>query len=39
MSHAQLDFSTDYWIIVAFPISRVTLVCERSSAPPGGTPR
>jgi hypothetical protein len=39
MSHAQLDFFTDYWIIVAFPISRVTLVCERSRAPSGGTPR
>ncbi|HEX9618913.1 MAG TPA: hypothetical protein VF989_02195 [Polyangiaceae bacterium] len=29
MHHAQLDFFTDYWIIVAFPIARVTLVCER----------
>jgi hypothetical protein len=26
--HAQLDFFTDHWLIVAFPISRVTLVCE-----------
>jgi hypothetical protein len=25
---AQLDFYTDHWVIVAFPISRVTLVCE-----------
>ena len=29
MHHAQLDFFTDHWIIVAFPISRMTLVCER----------
>lgn len=29
MSHAQFDFFTDYWIIVAFPISRLTLLCER----------
>ncbi len=26
--HAQLDFYTDHWLIVAFPISRITLVCE-----------
>jgi hypothetical protein len=26
--HAQLDFFTDHWLIVAFPISRMTLVCE-----------
>jgi hypothetical protein len=25
---AQLDFYTDHWIIIAFPISRLTLVCE-----------
>ena len=25
----QLDFYTDHWLIVAFPISRLTLVCER----------
>ena len=29
MSHVQFDFFTDYWIIVAFPISRLTLLCER----------
>jgi hypothetical protein len=33
LSHAQLDFFTDYWIIVAFPISRVTLICERGPLP------
>lgn len=26
--HAQLDFFTDYWLFLAFPISRVTLVCD-----------
>lgn len=25
---AQLDFYTDYWIVLSFPISRVTLLCE-----------
>jgi hypothetical protein len=33
LHHAQLDFFSDYWVIVAFPIARVTLVCERSRAP------
>lgn len=28
MHLAQLDFFTDHWIIVAFPVSRLTLVCE-----------
>lgn len=28
MHHAQLDFFTDHWLIVAFPISRMTLICE-----------
>jgi len=31
MHHAQLDFFTDHWIIVAFPISRITLICEAES--------
>jgi hypothetical protein len=26
--HVQLDFFTDFWIIVGFPIARVTAVCE-----------
>ena len=30
--HVQLDFFTDYWLIVAFPISRVTLLCEPKQA-------
>jgi hypothetical protein len=33
MHHAQLDFFTDYWIIVAFPIARMTLICERAPEP------
>ena len=29
LNHAQLDFYTDHWLIVAFPIARITVVCER----------
>jgi hypothetical protein len=29
--HAQLDFFTDHWILVSFPIARLTLVCEPPS--------
>ena len=29
MHHAQLDYFTDFWLIVAFPVSRITLICER----------
>lgn len=40
MRLAQLDFYTDSWLVVAFPIARVTLLCEHSAetpepAPPG----
>lgn len=28
LSHVQLDFFTDYWILVGFPIARLTAVCE-----------
>lgn len=31
MHHAQLDFYTDHWLIVAFPVSRITLICERDA--------
>ena len=31
--HAQLDFYTDYWLIISFPISRLTLICEKGPAP------
>jgi hypothetical protein len=37
MHHAQLDFFTDHWLIVAFPVSRMTLICERDPAA-AGTP-
>ena len=30
MHHAQLDFFTDHWLIIAFPVARMTLICERS---------
>jgi hypothetical protein len=33
MHHAQLDFFTEHWFIVAFPISRMTLVCEHAAPP------
>jgi hypothetical protein len=33
MHHAQLDFFTDHWLIIAFPISRMTLICERTPVP------
>lgn len=33
MHHAQLDFFTDHWLIVAFPVSRITLICEPEAAP------
>ena len=28
LSHAQLDFYTEHWILVGFPVARVTAVCE-----------
>lgn len=31
MHHAQLDFFTDHWLIVSFPISRMTLICEAAA--------
>lgn len=33
MRLAQLDFYTDSWFVVAFPIARVTLLCEQEPAP------
>ena len=35
MRDAQLDFYTEYWILVAYPISRITLVCERDPVAQG----
>jgi hypothetical protein len=37
MHHAQLDFYTDHWLIVAFPVSRITLICD-PDAKVAGTP-
>lgn len=33
---AQLDFFTDHWVIVAFPIARLTAICEPLSQPASG---
>ncbi|MEZ4371408.1 MAG: hypothetical protein R3B07_11315 [Polyangiaceae bacterium] len=30
--HVQLDFFTDHWLLIAFPISRITAICD----PPQG---
>jgi hypothetical protein len=29
LHHIQLDFYSDYWIFVGFPIARITAICER----------
>lgn len=29
--YAQLDFYTDHWFLIAFPISRMTALCEPES--------
>jgi hypothetical protein len=36
----QLDFYTDHWLLIAFPISRVTSLCEPEAPPdpPSATP-
>jgi hypothetical protein len=36
--HAQLDFYSDVWLFVSFPITRVTAICDpkRSDAGPAG---
>jgi len=33
MTHAQLDFYSDYWVLVSFPITRITVVCEPAETP------
>lgn len=35
---AQLDFYTDYWFVLSFPISRITLICEPPTAAPASPP-
>ncbi len=32
LSHIQLDFYTDFWIFVGFPIARITAICEQGGA-------
>lgn len=32
--YPQLDFYTDHWLLIAFPISRVTTLCEPEPAGP-----
>ena len=29
LHHVQLDFYTDYWLFVGFPIARITAICEK----------
>ena len=38
--YPQLDFYTDHWLLIAFPISRVTSLCEPEAPPaePRATP-
>lgn len=39
LSHGQLDFFTEHWLLVGFPVVRLTLVCEpEASATVAGTP-
>ncbi|MBX3201538.1 MAG: hypothetical protein KF894_25605 [Labilithrix sp.] len=33
IAQAQLDFYTDHWLLVGFPVARVTVLCEPSVAP------
>jgi hypothetical protein len=32
LHHAQLDFYSDIWLFVSFPIARVTAICEQQTA-------
>ena len=40
LSYPQLDFYTDHWLLIAFPITRITSLCEPElpGAPPGAVP-
>jgi hypothetical protein len=33
LSYPQLDFYTDHWLLIAFPIARITSLCEPGPAP------
>ncbi len=39
LHHAQLDYFTDHWLIVGFPIVRITAVCEPTAGPPSPVSR
>ena len=30
LTHIQLDFYTDFWLFVGFPIARITAICHRA---------
>jgi hypothetical protein len=36
--YPQLDFYTDHWLLIAFPIARVTSLCEPESSDAGSPP-
>lgn len=38
LMHAQLDYYTDHWLIVSFPISRLTLVCDPGTSTASASP-
>ena len=38
INHVQLDFYTDHWLIVAFPISRATAICAPEASPKPSDP-
>jgi hypothetical protein len=40
LSYPQLDFYTDHWLLIAFPITRITSLCEPElpGVSPGGIP-
>lgn len=33
VSQGQLDYYTDHWVLIGFPVARVTLLCEPEAAP------
>jgi hypothetical protein len=35
LSYPQLDFYTDHWLLIAFPIARITSLCEPELVPGG----
>jgi hypothetical protein len=38
LSQAQLDFYTEHWLLVGFPVARVTALCEPLSTTPPRDP-